>query len=231
MNHSKLPLEYLLTSSQAGLEGFELGRLDKIAHLRKQLRGLVDQWVEAEIEAELARWLLECQRAQEAATGSQSREISFPLPGAAIAAAFLPLAGTGLAAAPPSHASSASRKRFAAKSAGVGSALAPRNAQLHPRQQVRPRTCQRQRLRSPASEEAQGSLNFLEQHMLSETEALGPPTSRATLVVKRPRSQRASGIVRVPRWQPVQPLARCGTPSRATASARAPSQSPPPAMM
>lgn len=174
MNHSKLPLEYLLTSSQAGLEGFELGRLDKIAHLRKQLRGLVDQWVEAEIEAELARWLLECQRAQEAATGSQSREISFPLPGAAIAAAFLPLAGTGLAAAPPSHASSASRKRFAAKSAGVGSALAPRNARLHPRQQVRPRTCQHRRLRSPASEEAQGSLNFLEQHMLSETEALGP---------------------------------------------------------
>ena len=64
MDTAKLPLEYLLTSSQSGLEGFELGRLNQIANLRKELRDLVDEWVQAEIEAELARWLLESRRAR-----------------------------------------------------------------------------------------------------------------------------------------------------------------------
>ena len=149
MNRSKLPIEYLLTSSQAGLEGFELGRLDKIAHLRKQLRSLVDQWVQAEIEAELARWLLDCQRAQESSARALSPEIPFPLPGAGIAAAFLPLAGTALPSAPPSRTSSASRKQLAAISAGAGSALAPRSARRRPQQQERAQTQQREREHPP----------------------------------------------------------------------------------
>jgi len=275
MSHSKLPIEYLLASSQAGLEGFELGRLDKISHLRKQLRSLVDQWVQAEIEAELARWLLECQRAQESATHARSPETPFPLPGAGIAAAFLPLAGTGLAAALPSRNSPASRKQLAAKSAGVGAPLAPRDARLRPRQQERARLQQHecgpqqsqprdgaqqeqqhvgagkrdesahpehqaahagaqqhlpahsreqsrtlQRMRSPALEEAQGSLDFLEDHMRSETEALGPqphaqhswpdtrdarePAQSATFPA---RNQRCLSLAVAPLRAPPPPLA------------------------
>ena len=223
MNREKLPLEYLLTSSQAGLEGFELGRLDKISHLRKQLRSLVDQWVQAEIEAELARWLLECQRAQQSAAGSRSPEPSFPLPGATLAAAFLPLPGTYSALALPARSSRASRKRLSANSAAARPPLAPRNARLrqqedelallqahtheivqqqhhrqaHPHEIVQQQHQQahdgvRQRGRAnphqlaPAfrpphsrtlpSKEGKTSLDFLEEHMRSETQALGPST-------------------------------------------------------
>jgi hypothetical protein len=64
------PLEYLVTSSQAGLENFELVRLNTIANLRKELGDLVEEWIEAETQSRLARWILECRRTQDTASDS-----------------------------------------------------------------------------------------------------------------------------------------------------------------
>ncbi len=57
-------LEYLVTSSEAALETFELARLNKSANLRKELRDVVEEWIEAEIQSRLARWILDCRRTQ-----------------------------------------------------------------------------------------------------------------------------------------------------------------------
>ena len=63
MGFARPPLEYLITSSQTSLESFELSRLNAVANLRKEIRQVVDDWVEAEIEARIARWVLERRRA------------------------------------------------------------------------------------------------------------------------------------------------------------------------
>jgi hypothetical protein len=66
MRSAQPPLEHLLTSSIVSLESFELSRLNAIANLRKEFRQLVDEWIEAEIEARLSRWILERRREAEA---------------------------------------------------------------------------------------------------------------------------------------------------------------------
>ena len=58
MGSAHPPFEYLVSSSQASLESFELARLNAVANLRKEFRQLVDEWIEAEIEARMARWVL-----------------------------------------------------------------------------------------------------------------------------------------------------------------------------
>jgi hypothetical protein len=52
-------VEYLLRCSKPSLESFELSRLNRVANLRKELRMLVEAWIEAEVEARLAHWVLE----------------------------------------------------------------------------------------------------------------------------------------------------------------------------
>jgi hypothetical protein len=52
------PFEYLLTSSSASIESFHLSRLNAVANLRKELHELFEEWVEAEVQARLAQWLL-----------------------------------------------------------------------------------------------------------------------------------------------------------------------------
>jgi hypothetical protein len=59
MGSAHPPLESLLTFSQTCLAGFENSRLNRISNLRKELRELVDEWIEFEIEARLARWILD----------------------------------------------------------------------------------------------------------------------------------------------------------------------------
>jgi hypothetical protein len=78
MSCDQLPLEYLVTSSQTALEGFELSRLNQCANLRKELRQITDQWIEVEIEARMARWILECRRAQDSHSNSSSPESTTP---------------------------------------------------------------------------------------------------------------------------------------------------------
>jgi len=64
------PLEYLLTSSEASIESFHLSRLNTVANLRKELNEIFEEWVEAEVQARLAQWLLARKDPEAAAAGS-----------------------------------------------------------------------------------------------------------------------------------------------------------------
>jgi hypothetical protein len=59
MGSTHPPLESLLTLTQNCLEGFELSRLNRISNLRKEFHEVLDEWIEFEIEARFARWVLE----------------------------------------------------------------------------------------------------------------------------------------------------------------------------
>lgn len=163
------PLEYLVTSSQAGLENFELGKMNKIANLRKELRDLVEEWIEAEIQSRLARWILECRRTQDAAE-TQKSEGDAPLLVDNIAASLLPRSDRT-----PELAELRSSRVLGLSHS---SPLSRRNTRTseHPLSQLRPKL----------SERAEDALNFLEQQGRSETAAIGvgarksePQTDRA----------------------------------------------------
>lgn len=62
MNGLGPQLHYLLHCSSASLEAFELARLNRIANLRKEFDDLVGEWIEAEVEARLSRWILDMRR-------------------------------------------------------------------------------------------------------------------------------------------------------------------------
>jgi hypothetical protein len=64
MSSTQLPLDYLVTSSENCLEGFELARLSQISILRRQFSEVFDELVEAEIAARVARWMLDGRRTQ-----------------------------------------------------------------------------------------------------------------------------------------------------------------------
>lgn len=65
MGSTQPPLEYLLTSSQNSLQDFELARHGQISSLRKEFFQLFEEWIEAEIAARIARWILNGRRKQE----------------------------------------------------------------------------------------------------------------------------------------------------------------------
>jgi len=50
------PLNFLLTCSEATLDGFELAKLAAIANLRSELHDVLDKLIEEGVEAGLARW-------------------------------------------------------------------------------------------------------------------------------------------------------------------------------
>ena len=50
---------FLLTASRNALQSFEFSRLDLAANLRKEIGSLLDQWMEENSAAMLARWLME----------------------------------------------------------------------------------------------------------------------------------------------------------------------------
>jgi hypothetical protein len=64
------PFEYLLTSSEASIESFYLSRLNAVANLRKELHEIFEEWVEAEVQARLAQWLLARKNPENAAAGT-----------------------------------------------------------------------------------------------------------------------------------------------------------------
>jgi hypothetical protein len=70
MHGNQAPLEYLVTSSQTSLEAFELARLNRCANLRKEVREVLEEWIQMEVDARLARWILECRRVQSGSSGS-----------------------------------------------------------------------------------------------------------------------------------------------------------------
>jgi hypothetical protein len=59
MRDSKSSFQYLRTCSQTSLEAFELSRYNRVANLRKELCDLVEEWVEAEVGARVARCIRE----------------------------------------------------------------------------------------------------------------------------------------------------------------------------
>ncbi len=56
------PWEFLRSASRTSLQSFELSRLSHAANLRKEIAVLLDQWMEENSAAMLARWLIEQQR-------------------------------------------------------------------------------------------------------------------------------------------------------------------------
>lgn len=64
MKATQPPLEYLLTSSETCLEGFELARQNQIANVRKEIQDAINDWVVAETDARISRWILDCRRGQ-----------------------------------------------------------------------------------------------------------------------------------------------------------------------
>lgn len=95
------PLEYLITSSDASLDSFQLSRLNHASNLRKHIRQVIEQVIQAEAEARFAAWLLRCRRdettlaalASFAAPSScqlTQMEIPFASPGGGAAYAKLP---------------------------------------------------------------------------------------------------------------------------------------------
>ena len=53
------PWEFLLSASRNSLQSFELSRLSHASNLRKEIVALLDQWLEENAAAMLARWLLQ----------------------------------------------------------------------------------------------------------------------------------------------------------------------------
>lgn len=53
------PWEFLLSASRNSLQSYELSRLSHAANLRKEIGALLDQWMEENACAMLARWLIE----------------------------------------------------------------------------------------------------------------------------------------------------------------------------
>lgn len=62
MSDAKVPLHFIGSCSQTSLQSYELARLDAAARLRRNLQEVTDEWIEAEVEARLARWALEHRR-------------------------------------------------------------------------------------------------------------------------------------------------------------------------
>jgi len=95
MRDNQPPLEYLVTSSQTSLEAFELTRLNCSANLRKELREILDEWLQSEVDARLARWILECRRAQSDGPTSLAAPPHEPARVGQLAMSFLPQARSG----------------------------------------------------------------------------------------------------------------------------------------
>ena len=59
IDHVSPPWQYLQRASEPSLQSYELTRLNQAANLRKEIAVLVDEWIESNAYALLARWLLE----------------------------------------------------------------------------------------------------------------------------------------------------------------------------
>ncbi|HKV03488.1 MAG TPA: hypothetical protein VJO53_00115 [Candidatus Acidoferrales bacterium] len=92
MGAARPPLGYLETCSEAALESMELSRLNRAANLRKELREILEDWIESEVDARMARWLLEYRRAHAEQPGDFQTESRALAPGEQLAISFLPAA-------------------------------------------------------------------------------------------------------------------------------------------
>jgi hypothetical protein len=93
MGVTRPPLEYLATCSQVALESFELSRLNQASNLRKELQEILDGWMESEVDARLARWILDCKQFQVDNPDVRRAAMAKPLPFGSLDLSFLPLNG------------------------------------------------------------------------------------------------------------------------------------------
>jgi hypothetical protein len=56
---TQAPWEFLLTASRNTLQSYELSRLAHAANLKKEISALLEQWLQENTAANLARWLIE----------------------------------------------------------------------------------------------------------------------------------------------------------------------------
>lgn len=93
MSVTRPPLDYLATCSQMSLESVELSRLNLAANLRKEFQEILNEWIESEVDARLARSILEWRRAQDTAVDAPEpilEAVPAPPQFEQLAIAFLP---------------------------------------------------------------------------------------------------------------------------------------------
>ena len=62
--HITPPWQFLHQASNRSLESYELSRLNDAASLRREIAALLDQWIEDNSEALLARWMRNCPKSE-----------------------------------------------------------------------------------------------------------------------------------------------------------------------
>jgi hypothetical protein len=185
MRDPQSPLEYLVTSSQTSLEAFELARLNRAANLRKELRDVLDEWMQTEIDVRMARWILECRRAQNTDSDSLAASPREPARIGQLAMSFLPeSSGTqseSVAPRIPHALGEVSEERaLACRSRNPRSAQV--DAQPHFRSGHRPMT----------SRDADASLRLLEQFLARPAASIVSPAENHTFGSRIPAA--ATGL-------------------------------------
>jgi len=143
------PLEYLCTSSEASIESFHLTRLNRVANLRKELHEIFEEWVETEVQARMAQWLLARKNLERAAAADSSlaRVTTIePSDSATIAAAAIGLATTGSAAL-TTAVCPMNRPTFTRSATACRTMQSP--ALVHPHSILNPRELSKALLRAP----------------------------------------------------------------------------------
>ena len=82
------PWEFLLSASRNSLQSYELSRLSHAANLRKEIGALLDQWIEENSSAMLARWLMEQRERPQQARGETVAGGSSPKDGSTVSDNF-----------------------------------------------------------------------------------------------------------------------------------------------
>jgi hypothetical protein len=90
MSATRPSLDYLASCSEMSLESVELSRLNAAANLRKEFHEILEEWIDSEADARLARALLEWRRAHDAGANLPCRSEDRPAQFEQLAIAFLP---------------------------------------------------------------------------------------------------------------------------------------------
>ena len=90
MSATRPSLDYLASCSEMSLESVELSRLNVAANLRKEFHEILEEWIDSEADARLARTLLEWRRAHDAGANLPCRSADKPAHFEQLAIAFLP---------------------------------------------------------------------------------------------------------------------------------------------
>ncbi len=79
-NHrTQPPWEFLLTASRNTLQSYELSRLGHAANLRKEISSLLDQYLDENANAMVARWLIEQRERSVRASDPESQPAEPPV--------------------------------------------------------------------------------------------------------------------------------------------------------